>query len=128
MHKRIAVIGSRDYKHLQDVVDYIYSLPPNTTIVSGGARGVDKTAENVAIQRGLLVDIYKADWDKLGKQAGFLRNVDIVKNCEEVVAFWDGMSRGTLHTINLTKKYHVPLIVYTEIHRYNDGPTLDFRK
>lgn len=112
MHRRIAVVGSRDYRHPQDVIDFIYSLPPNTTVVSGGARGVDFIAENAAFARGLLVDIYPADWQTHGKKAGYLRNADIVRNCDEVVAFWDGKSKGTMHTVNLAKEHNIPVTIY----------------
>ena len=37
---KLAIVGSRDYEHLNLVRYYVESLPPGTTIVSGGARGV----------------------------------------------------------------------------------------
>jgi nucleoside 2-deoxyribosyltransferase len=78
-------------------------------VVSGGARGVDLEAEGAARARGLAVQIFPADWDKYGKRAGFLRNQQIVDAADTVVAFHDGVSRGTLHTIGLAKAAGKPV-------------------
>lgn len=96
---KLAVVGSRDYFPLQDVADYVNSLPLDITIVSGGAPGVDKMAEKTATQRGMQVEILKADWANLGPGAGMIRNLKLVDVSDKVVAFWDLQSPGTAHTI-----------------------------
>lgn len=95
---KIAIVGSRDYDRLDLVVAYVKNLPPGTVVVSGGARGVDRVAANTATSCGFPVVEYRADWT-LGKQAGFERNTMIVDQSDEVIAFWDGKSGGTLDTI-----------------------------
>ncbi len=101
---KIAIVGSRDYPDLQAVWDYVESLPLDTVIVSGGARGVDSIAEDCAFARGMDTLIFPAEWDKYGKSAGFRRNERIVAECDRLVAFWDGTSRGTQHSIELARK------------------------
>ncbi len=98
---KIAIVGSRDFRNFDMVNTYVNSLPDDTVIVSGGARGVDTCAEIAAKKRGLRTIIHPADWNKHGKKAGFLRNSDIVNDADKVVAFWDGKSRGTKHSIDL---------------------------
>jgi len=100
---RIAIVGSRSYADLAGVVDYVNALPNDAEVISGGARGVDSTAERAAISRGLKVTSIRAEWEKFGKAAGFIRNSTIVDSCDRVVAFWDGKSRGTLDTITKAK-------------------------
>lgn len=51
-------------------------------------------------------------WDLHGKSAGFKRNVHIIDDSDEVIAFWDGKSRGTRHSINLAKTAKKPVHVY----------------
>jgi len=97
---RIAVVGSRTYLELWKVVEYVSSLPKNTVVVTGGATGVDRKAVVSAIDNNLEVQSFLPEWDKYGKRAGFERNTLIVNDCDEVVAFWDGKSRGTLDTIS----------------------------
>lgn len=100
---KIAIVGSRDFGTLGLVEDYVRSLPLDTVVVSGGARGVDQRAEFVARQRDMPVQIFKADWTRHGKSAGFRRNAQIVGYADKVVAFWDGKSAGTKHTIGLAR-------------------------
>lgn len=97
---RVAIVGSRKYPDLDAVRRYVETLPKDTIIVSGGAEGVDQSAELAAKACGLNVCIYYPRWDLHGKGAGFARNVLIVLNCDRLVAFWDGTSRGTKHTID----------------------------
>lgn len=94
---KIAVVGSRNYRSRGNVTDFVGSLPRDAVIVSGGARGVDSWAVESAGDR--LVEVYPAEWEKWGRSAGFRRNQTIVDACDELYAFWDGLSKGTLDSI-----------------------------
>lgn len=107
--KKIAIVGSRKFRELSLVKDYIDSLPLDTIIVSGGALGVDQMAEASALARGMTTQIYLADWKNFGRKAGAIRNAEIVAEADEVVAFWDGESKGTAITIEFTRKAGKPL-------------------
>ena len=109
--RRVAIVGSRDYPDLDAVRAYINTLPARTIVVSGGARGVDRTAANAALARGLKVEEYLAEWDKHGKAAGYLRNRTIVGVADRLVAFWDGASKGTAHSIQLANEKGIPVDV-----------------
>ena len=98
---KVAIVGSRDYSNRAEVEAFVNALPSNTEVVSGGARGVDTWAQLAAVKRGLHITIFKAAWELHGKGAGFWRNHDIVSYADKVVAFWDGESRGTKHTIGI---------------------------
>lgn len=105
---KLAVVGSRDfndYELLKLKLDSIHKRKPITLIISGGAKGADKLSERWAKENNIETLIFIPDWNKFGKKAGFLRNEDIIKNSDAVVAFWDGESRGTLSSINLAEKY-----------------------
>lgn len=111
---KLAVVGSRgfnDYELLKSKLDAIHSRKPITCIVSGGARGADKLSEKWADENNIQKLIFIPEWKKYGKRAGFLRNEDIIKNSDAVVAFWDGESKGTQHSINLSKKYEKSCLV-----------------
>ena len=104
---KLAIVGSRtftDYKRLITSIDSLYPHINITEIVSGGAKGADWLAEQFADDYGIPKKIFKADWDKYGKSAGYRRNVDIVNYCDWLVAFWDGESKGTQHSIDLANK------------------------
>ena len=48
----IAVIGSRTYRNLEQVRGFIRGLSIHDTVISGGAKGVDRTAEDEARRLG----------------------------------------------------------------------------
>lgn len=108
---RVAIVGSREYEKLDQVEKYVNELPADAIVVSGGARGVDRAAENAAKRRGLQTLIFPALWGTYGKRAGFLRNRQIVEAADKVVAFWDGFSAGTLSTIKLAQEAKKPVEV-----------------
>ena len=105
----IAIIGSRDFPRPELIHRYIRQLPPDTVILSGGARGVDTWAENAAKTRGLRTRIFHPNWGYYGKQAGLIRNREIVEAADKLVAFWDGTSTGTAHSIGLAEKKGIPV-------------------
>jgi hypothetical protein len=98
---KIAIVGSRTWTDHLRIMAYIDALPAGTIIISGGAQGVDSIAAGYAEARGLSVVVFLPDWDRFGKSAGMIRNRQIVDAAQEVVAFWDGESRGTKGTIDL---------------------------
>lgn len=122
--KRVAIVGSRDYgvwyhegiryQDLSEVREFVGSLPACVTIVSGGARGVDTAAENAAREFGMSLKVWKADWATYGKRAGMVRNRQIVDDVDCVVAFWDGFSKGTKHTIDEARAAGKFVIVFNE--------------
>lgn len=109
---KIAIVGSRDFPDLQMVEERVRNFGRSFEFVSGGARGVDKTAEKAAKKIGAKITVFPADWKTHGKRAGFLRNQQIVDYCDELVAFWDGESKGTMHSVSLTKAQGKPGAIY----------------
>lgn len=106
----IAVVGSRsfnDYELLRkELIGIIVKLPidEEICIISGGARGADSLAEQFAKDQGYKTRIFYPEWDKYGRSAGIIRNRYIVEACDLLVAFWNGKSRGTNHSIGLARE------------------------
>lgn len=123
---RIIIAGGRDfndYSLLKKSVEKIISdrniSLDSIEIVSGNARGADRLGERFAKETGLKVKTFPADWNRLGKRAGYVRNADMAKYASEhdgigmLVAFWDGKSRGTKHMIDLANRYNLDVHVIT---------------
>lgn len=103
---RVAIVGSRSFGPLGAVRGFIMQhCTAAKEIVSGGARGVDTCAQESALALGIPTKIYIPDWEGEGRSAGFKRNVLIIKRAQIVVAFWDGVSRGTRHSLRLAFRY-----------------------
>lgn len=106
---KVAVIGSRGLS-IENLEDYI---PDGTTeIVSGGAHGVDASAREYALRRGLKLTEYLPEYSRYGRAAPLKRNITIIENADLVLAFWDGKSRGTQYVIDNCKKRNIPLKIY----------------
>jgi hypothetical protein len=105
---RLAIIGSRSFNNIeliQEVLkEYIYTTK---MVISGGAKGADKLAQDWAIQNDIPVKIFLPDWTKFGKAAGVIRNKQIVLDADFCIIFWDGKSKGTKNTIELCIKLNV---------------------
>lgn len=106
---KTAVVGSRTYPNLSLVRHYTRALVARGhVIVTGGAIGVDVTAEQAASSIGGRVIVHEPDWSKRAHETDmgplFARNTLIVQDADQVVAFWDGSSRGTLDVIRKAAK------------------------
>lgn len=103
---KVAVIGSRKFTNTQLLESILDNYKTQITcIISGGARGADQLAESWATTNNIKTMIFKPDWSSFGKSAGYRRNIEIVKNCDLCIAFWDGESKGTAHSISLCKQH-----------------------
>ena len=71
-------------------------------IISGEAPGVDAMVVDFCAWNRYDYRPYPADWDGLGKAAGFIRNALVVSEADVVAAFWDRISHGTKDTIDKT--------------------------
>lgn len=120
---KLIVAGSRgitDYATVrQAIIDSgLWSLHKHTLeIVCGMARGVDLLGLEFAKSNSLKWHEFPADWNKYGKRAGYLRNIQMGEFSDGVVAIWDGKSRGTKQMIDWAMEKG--LFVY--VHRVYSG-------
>lgn len=115
MTKRIVVSGCRYFENYDIAKEYIdmcikeirqkYKL----VFLSGCCKGADLLGERYAKENGFEIEYYPADWDTFGKSAGPERNLQMAKNCDYVICFWDEKSRGTASMISLAKKLNKPI-------------------
>ena len=98
---KIAIIGSRNLK-VEALDEY---LPSEVSeIVSGGAVGIDSCAREYAIRNEIKLTEFLPEYDKYKRGAPIVRNRKIVEYADEVIALWDGESRGTLSVIKYCEK------------------------
>lgn len=102
---RFCVVGSREMNNYYIVYTYLKQyIPKDAIIITGGARGVDMLAEVYAELNGHPCEVYEAQWDRFGKEAGMIRNIEMIRNSDHVIAFWDGKSPGTKQMITESQK------------------------
>lgn len=110
---KLAIIGSRTCPPV-DIEAYLKYIPD--TIVSGGAKGADTYAKEFAKKHNLNLIEFLPEYDKYPpKQAPLIRNKKIVEECDCLLAFWDGTSRGTKYTIDYAKELGKPIKIVNYI-------------
>ena len=119
MKTKIIIAGCRtfeDYDVLEKIVDCY--LDKNNLqyrdikIISGHAKGADKLGEKYAEKHNIELEIYKANWNKYGKKAGAIRNGEMARNANRLIAFWDFVSKGTANMIETAQKRKLFVDVY----------------
>lgn len=106
---KVAMIGSRSL-NIDNIGKY---LPEGVTeIVSGGAKGIDSCVREYAKKKGIKLTEFLPEYSKYGRGAPLRRNLEIIAYADEVVAFWDGKSRGTKFVIDNCKKQSKKVTVY----------------
>lgn len=106
----ICICGSREFRDLKFVQRSATDWRDGDNfIIVGDARGVDATVRQACPN----ARVFAADWDKFGKRAGILRNIEMLDlKPDLVVAFWDGVSPGTKFMIDESLKRRIDLRVY----------------
>lgn len=119
---RIIIAGGRDfqdYRLLRSTVDKLLQnklRKEKIVIICGMAKGADMLGARYAQEREYHIRYFPADWDKYGKRAGPIRNEEMAKNADALVAFWDGESSGTKNMIETAERYNLAV----RIKRYNN--------
>lgn len=110
---RTIIAGSRSIANNFYVYDAIAKSGINITqVVSGTAKGVDTMGEDWAYAHGVPVVRFPADWDKYGKRAGYLRNMEMAENADALICVWDGSSSGSKHMIDIATRRGLHVYVH----------------
>ena len=89
---RVIIAGSvsfQDYDLLRAKCDAILSEKQrthNVVVISGTARGADRLGERYAREKGYRLRQFPADWDTHGRSAGPIRNGEMAKNADALIA------------------------------------------
>jgi len=104
---KIAIVGSRSIKKID--LSMLAIDPEADEILTGGAFGVDRCAEEYAEKNQIKIKVFVPEYEIYGRAAPIVRNKEIVDNSDTVIAYWDGISKGTLSVIEYAKKRKVTL-------------------
>ena len=111
---KLIIAGSRgitDYALVRGELDKFWreNIPTEIAeVVSGTANGADRLGERWAIETSIPIKRFPADWDNLGKSAGYKRNEQMAQYADEAIVFWDGTSKGTQHMIDIMAEHKKP--------------------
>ena len=105
---KVAIIGSRTVKNSKVVLKKMLEELPEecTEIVSGGAPGVDKLAEEFARSKNLKLTIISND-------DAFIKSRMISEYADSLIAFWGCSSKGTAGIISSCTRHSKPVKIIT---------------
>ena len=122
--KRVIVAGGRnlkDYKLIEHTLNELMENQPNQIeIVSGGQMSIDEfgnrfgadyLAEQWAEKNAIQIHKFPANWNKHNKAAGPIRNRQMAQYGDALIAFWDGITRGTQSMIEEARAAKLPVNV-----------------
>lgn len=101
---KLIIAGGRDFSDYKLLCLTLLEYKDIDEIVCGAARGADTLGSTYAISNNIPIKYFPANWDKYGKQAGFIRNAEMAEYGTHLLAFWDGKSKGTKHMIDTATK------------------------
>ena len=125
----LLIAGSRnytDYFEFEKVVNKLLhnrlKNNDNIVIISGGAKGADSLAERYAKEYDYELKVFKANWDKHGKSAGYKRNAEMHNFLKQqknrgCLCFWDMSSSGTRNNFSLAIKHQTPIRVFDTVNK-----------
>jgi hypothetical protein len=117
---RVLVTGSRtwtDVAKLDEQLDIANMTHRGRMVLVHGAcpTGADALAEAWARKNRVPVETYPADWDRLGKSAGFKRNQLMVDTRPDVVLSFNRCgSNGTEHCTDAAEKAGLKVLRFTD--------------
>lgn len=114
---KLIVAGGRDFADADLLARVLIGLADveyadfDVSIVSGMAKGADALGYKFAHTHEVTCYAFHANWKKYGNSAGYVRNDEMAKFSDGLLAFWDGISHGTKHMIERMKTLGKPVTV-----------------
>lgn len=112
---RLLVCGGRNWTDKQFIKLHIMTLHDKYSIeviIEGEAKGADTLSREIAIEMGIPVLAFPANWKEYGKSAGPIRNHIMLREGKPdyILAFHDNVSqsKGTKHMITIAEKAGIP--------------------
>ncbi len=110
---KLAIVGSREFSNYKYLEGLLTPIKESIEwIISGGARGADSLAERYAQNNKIPFLLFPANWDRYGKQAGFMRNQQIVDEADHMIAIPSPNSKGTRDSIRRAEIKGIPVEVF----------------
>ena len=111
----VIIAGGRDFEPNHNYYMLLKELLTElkaTWVFTGGAKGADSFGEYVARQMQIPTKRFNANWRKYGKAAGPIRNREMAKNADALIALPGG--NGTQNMIKTAERYNLQIhIVHT---------------
>lgn len=129
---KLLICGDRNWKYkwaIERHIDSLLAAGHELIIIEGEAKGADQIAANIAIEKGIQLFPFPANWEKYGKAAGVIRNQQMLEeNPDQVIGFHNDImkSKGTKDMLLRAYKAKIPAFLamadkdFMEIYSWED--------
>ena len=111
---RVIVAGGPDYDggaiSIEEVVKN--SGLNVATVLSGGERGAGLAVERWAEAKGVELEVYLSDWKRHKYRASHVRNEEMAKDADAMIALWDGKNPTISHLMSLMEAKKKPVYIH----------------
>ena len=116
---KLIIAGSRQITDKEFVINVIDETVKRlnldvTEVIEGECRGPDLFGKEWANRHGIPVNEFPADWEKYGRRAGPIRNSEMAKVGDMLIAFLSKGSIGTQDMINKMRAKGKPICIVDE--------------
>lgn len=116
---KVLVCGGRNFSDELTVGSWLGGIHKNngpiTLLIEGGASGADFLARKFAHWQGIPVKTFPAEWSKLGRPAGPIRNKRMLDEGKpDLVVAFDG-GKGTANMVKQAREAGVRVLLATKI-------------
>jgi len=115
---KLLVCGGRDFDDVDFVVDSLCDLHetyPITHVIAGGAKGADTFAVWWAEEMDIPFTVYKAEWHKYGKKAGYIRNKQMLDEGQPDAVYAFAGGRGTADMVSQSEARGIDVYASSKI-------------
>lgn len=98
----VGVSGSRKFQDY-DTIKQILDMYDITKMHVGDCAGVDALSIRYCRENNIQCEIFRANWTKYGRGAGPIRNAELLRGVEFLVAFPGPNSVGTFNCVRLAE-------------------------
>lgn len=112
---KILICGSRedfDPKLAKQYLEEFIKKHAQDLFIHGGARGIDSMANSILESMHLPVRVCLPEYQRYGNRAPLVRDMEMVMDCNMVVAFWNFKSRGTKFTMDYARSHSIPVEIF----------------
>lgn len=120
--KRVLICGDREWWDERPIRELLLSLPRDSLIITGGCRGADRIANEIAESMGFATKVEDAKWDEyanmgIRRAAGPIRNRKMLADFKPdvVYAFHNDIehSKGTKDMVEISRRKGVLVEIIT---------------
>jgi hypothetical protein len=109
---KLSVIGTRDFTNLKLLTAELAKENPSVLVV-GGKEGPDQLAQEYGLDMDIPTQVFLPDYPLHGRSANYQRNLEMIRNSNLIIIFWNQQSRSPFNYLpyikELKKKFRTVL-------------------